>query len=166
MPTIIIKKMINDFIEKKISWNEYYLLIRKLNDLLKKDEKVNNFDQILCLARGGLVVGDALNRLTDIPLAILFTSSYRITKERNDLVIGDQIAKQNNVLGKRILLVDDLVDSGKTMEGVCKFLLANESVEYIKTGVLWKKESSCFNPDYFVSVFNKNDWLIQPFEDF
>ena len=33
------------------------------------------FDQILCLARGGLRVGDQLSRIFEVPLAILATSS-------------------------------------------------------------------------------------------
>ena len=35
------------------------------------------FDQILCLARGGMRPGDVLSRVFDKPLAIMSTSSYR-----------------------------------------------------------------------------------------
>ena len=35
------------------------------------------FDSILCLARGGLRVGDVISRIYDMPLAILAASSYR-----------------------------------------------------------------------------------------
>jgi hypoxanthine phosphoribosyltransferase len=149
--------------ERKVGWDEYYSLIKKLHKNIEAEFMEHDFDQILCLARGGLVIGDALNRLLDLPLSILFTSSYRINKKRHELFIDNQIAKQNNVMGKRILLVDDLVDSGVTLKGVSD-LLKNEGIEYVKSAVLWKKESSIISPDFFVELMGEDEWIIQPFE--
>jgi hypoxanthine phosphoribosyltransferase len=58
-----------------VSWDEYNRLVEKL--ALKVYDSGWNFDAIVCLARGGLRVGDVLSRLFDRPLGVLFTSSYR-----------------------------------------------------------------------------------------
>ena len=46
-----------------VSWDEYNRLIEKL--ALKVWESGWTFDAILCLARGGLRVGDVMSRLFD-----------------------------------------------------------------------------------------------------
>ena len=58
-----------------VGWDEYHRLIELL--ALQVHASGWKFDQILCLARGGLRVGDQLSRIYDVPLAILATSSYR-----------------------------------------------------------------------------------------
>ena len=58
-----------------VSWDEYHLLIERL--ALKVAYSGWEFDQILCLARGGMRPGDVLSRVFDKPLAIMSTSSYR-----------------------------------------------------------------------------------------
>lgn len=57
-----------------VNWDEYHRLIELL--ALKVHESGWKFDKMLCLARGGLRVGDQLSRIYDLPLAILATSSY------------------------------------------------------------------------------------------
>jgi hypothetical protein len=58
-----------------VSWDDYNRLIERL--ALKVYESGYQFDQVLCLARGGLRPGDVMSRIFDVPLAILSTSSYR-----------------------------------------------------------------------------------------
>ena len=58
-----------------VSWDEYHNLIEKL--AIKVHQSGWEFDQILCLARGGMRPGDVLSRIFDKPLAIMSTSSYR-----------------------------------------------------------------------------------------
>jgi hypoxanthine phosphoribosyltransferase len=56
-----------------VSWDEYHRLIERL--ALKVHASGWAFDQILCLARGGMRPGDVLSRVFDKPLAIMSTSS-------------------------------------------------------------------------------------------
>jgi hypothetical protein len=108
-----------------VSWDEYNRLIEKL--ALKVWESGWTFDAILCLARGGLRVGDVMSRLFDKPLGVLFTSSYRenagTTQSR--LLIADHISSAAPMPSGRWLLVDDLVDSGATLVEVIPHLRAN-----------------------------------------
>ena len=58
----------------QVSWEQYHKLIERL--ALVVHESGYAFDQIICIARGGLRVGDVLSRIYERPLAILSTHSY------------------------------------------------------------------------------------------
>ena len=58
-----------------VTQDEYDDLIEKL--ILKVADDGYEFDTILCLARGGMRVGDIFSRVHNMPLAVLATSSYR-----------------------------------------------------------------------------------------
>lgn len=153
--------------KNEINWNQYQQLIKDLALKVKTSyPAVIPYDQILCLARGGLIIGDAFNRIFKIPLAVLFTSSYKINQSRGELFIDNQIAKQTNKLGKKILVVDDLVDSGHTLTGVIQNIKNNYQPEIIHTAVIWKKKSSMFHPEFYVKETSDEEWIIQPFETF
>lgn len=149
------------------SFEQYQDLIAQLARQIHTHHKGQlPYDQILCLARGGMVVGDAFSRIFKLPLAVLFTSSYKINQERGELFIDNQIAKQNNRLGHNILLVDDLVDSGLTLQGVVDNLYTNYHPTLLDTAVIWKKEHSVFMPNFHVLNSPSDEWLVQPFENF
>src|SRR6202795_4786229 len=101
-----------------VSWNEYNLLVERL--ALQVHESGWRFNQIICIARGGLRVGDVLSRIYEQPLAILSTHSYTAGGGtiRGELVIAEHMPMTNPRLGDRVLLVDDMVDSGHTLEAV------------------------------------------------
>ena len=54
-----------------VSWDAYHRLIEKL--AIQVWQSGWEFDQILCLARGGMRPGDVLSRVFDKPLAIMPT---------------------------------------------------------------------------------------------
>jgi hypothetical protein len=114
-----------------------------------------------------LRVGDVLSRIYEVPLAILSTHSY--TAEggtvRGQLVIAEHMTMTAPRLGERVLLVDDMVDSGHTLEAVFKTLPKRFShIADIRTAVLWYKAHSVFKPDYYVDYLAENPWIDQPFE--
>lgn len=148
-----------------VDWDEYHRLIEQLCLLVHESEW--RFDSLLCLARGGLRVGDVISRIYDVPLAILAASSYRAAAgtRQGQLDIGEYITMTSDVLRGNLLLVDDLVDSGVTLARVVGHLkLRYPAVEEVKTAVIWYKACSVFKPDYFVQHLPTNPWIHQPFE--
>jgi hypoxanthine phosphoribosyltransferase len=148
-----------------VDWATYHQLIERLIVLV--DHSGLKFDQILCLARGGLRVGDVFSRVFDLPLAILATSSYRENAghTQGDLEIASFITMPQGTLKGHVLLLDDLVDSGNTLSGVSQHLFRTyPSIESVKTGVIWYKTCSSFKPDFFVEKLSSNPWIHQPFE--
>lgn len=148
-----------------VSWDEYHRLIEQLS--LAVHESGWHFDCLLCLARGGLRVGDVISRIYDVPLAILAASSYREVAGRTQgqLDIGEYITMTQDALRGRLLLVDDLVDSGITLNRVIEHLKQRyRDLEEIRTAVIWYKACSSFKPDYYVEYLPTNPWIHQPFE--
>jgi hypoxanthine phosphoribosyltransferase len=149
----------------KVTWDEYNALVERL--ALNVHESGFKFNQIICIARGGLRVGDVLSRIYEQPLAILSTHSY--TAEggtiRGELVIAEHMTMTKPRLGDRVLLVDDMVDSGHTLEAVHNELPKRfPHITALKTAVLWWKACSVFKPDYYVQHLPDSPWIHQPFE--
>lgn len=127
------------------------------------------FDKIICLARGGVRVGDVLSRIYDIPLGILATSSYREAAGtvQGQLDIAQFITITRGTLDGKVLLVDDMVDTGLTFERVRAHLLKQfPDIEELKSAVIWWKGHAKIEPDYYVEKLPKNPWIHQPFEDY
>jgi hypoxanthine phosphoribosyltransferase len=151
-----------------VSWEEYHAKIELLAAKIYQSEW--EFDQILCLARGGLRVGDILSRIYQKPLAILSASSYGggHSQERGKLAIAHNITMTTETLGNRILLVDDLVDSGVTLAGTSEWLRQHQgfTITELRSAVLWFKACSVTTPDYYVDFLADNPWIQQPFEKY
>ncbi|HCN88647.1 MAG TPA: nicotinate phosphoribosyltransferase [Oxalobacteraceae bacterium] len=150
-----------------VSWGEYHQAIEKL--ALAVHESGWKFDQVLCLARGGVRPGDILSRIFDLPLAILSTSSYReeAGTQQGELDIGKYITMTKGALGGRVLLVDDLVDSGVTLERVRQHLKQHfPAVTEVKSAVIWCKACSTVRPDFYLEYLAANPWIHQPFEEY
>jgi hypoxanthine phosphoribosyltransferase len=150
-----------------VTWTDYHRLIERLT--LQVYESGYEFDAILCLARGGLRVGDVISRIYDCPLAILAASSYREAAgtRQGQLDIGEYITMTRGRLQGKVLLVDDLVDSGVTLLRVIEHLrLRFPQITEVRTAVLWQKASSSFQPDYCVEFLRTSPWIHQPFEEY
>ena len=122
-----------------VSWDEYHMLIERL--ALKVHASGWAFDQILCLARGGMRPGDVLSRVFDKPLAIMSTSSYRAEAGtiQGRLDMAKYITLPKGELAGRVLLVDDLSDSGVTLRAVVDRLRGMPSISELRSAVIWTK---------------------------
>ena len=149
-----------------VSWDEYHLLIERL--ALKIDASGWQFDQILCLARGGMRPGDVLSRVFDKPLAIMSTSSYRADAGtiQGRLDLAKYITLPKGELAGRVLLVDDLADSGVTLQAVVERLRGYPAISELRSAVIWTKGVSSYVPDYHVELLPTSPWIHQPFEEY
>jgi uncharacterized protein len=150
-----------------VSWDEYHRLIERL--ALQIHDSGWRFDAVICLARGGLRVGDVLSRLFHKPLGVMTTSSYRANAGtmRGRLTIGEYISAAEDVTTGRVLLADDLVDSGATLERVLpEMRRRHPGITDLRTAVLWVKGQAVFKPDYHVDLLPSNPWIHQPFETY
>ncbi len=142
-----------------VNWDEYHALIEQL--ALAVFQSGYSFDTVLCLARGGLRVGDVISRVYDKPLAILAASSYRDAAGtvRGRLDIAEYITATGGDIKGRLLLVDDLVDSGTTLTRVVAHLRQRfAALAEIRTAVLWVKAGATFRPDYCVDFLADSPW--------
>ena len=135
-----------------VSYDEYHNLIERL--AVKIHESGWEFDNILCLARGGMRPGDLLSRIFDKPLAIMSTSSYRAGAGtvQGRLDVARYITTPKGEIAGRVLLVDDLLATGGTM-AAAEALLAQAQVIVVANAVLIELEG-----------LSGRDKLIAPFE--
>ena len=150
-----------------VSYDEYHNLIEKL--AIKVHQSGWQFDTILCLARGGMRPGDILSRIFDKPLAIMSTSSYRADAgtTQGALDIARFITTPKGEIAGKVLLVDDLADTGETLNAVIHQLKNNYApITELRSAVIWTKGISSFQADYSVETLPTNPWIHQPFESY
>ena len=151
-----------------VLWSEYHQKIEQLAAKIYQSHW--QFNQIICLARGGLRVGDILSRIFDLPLAILAVSSYGGAggQVQGSVSFARHLTMTTEKLGSQILLVDDLVDSGLSLKETLVWLNTHygTDIQEIRTAVIWYKASSIFAPDYYIDYLPDNPWIHQPFANY
>ena len=151
-----------------VSWEEYRELTERL--AVRIYTSGWDFDHVVCLARGGLRVGDVISRVFDRPLAILSVSSYGggDGRSRGELRVAQTLSTTDGSFGGQVLVVDDLADSGATLARSVVWLRQRygDRLLDLRTAVLWHKGGSTWVPDYCVEFLPDNPWIYQPFEEY
>ena len=106
---------------------------------------------VVGILTGCLVFMADVIRHIDLPLRVAFltASSYRgETTTPGKLLIRDELLP--DIAGRHVLLLDDILDTGKTLTRVVSHLL-DRGAETVKVGVLLRKEGRQevpFDPDF------------------
>lgn len=130
-------------------------------DRLAKKLPVEGFDWYVAITRGGLVPACLLAQITgQAKIDVVCTRSYGDGQERGELQIFDR--DYSHLRGARVLLLDDLCDSGRTMDD-CKAYLEQFECE-VHTAAVFVKSCSTFKPDYFIEVRPADKWVVFPWE--
>ena len=66
-----------------------------------------------------------------------------------------------NVVGKKVLVVDEVADTGASLKLV-KLHVLEKGASAVKMATLYFKPRSVFKPDYFVKETNR--WIVFPWE--
>jgi uncharacterized protein len=140
-----------------LSWNQYHLLAQKLAAAILNHS--GKFDEIVTIARGGLTLGHLLSDFLQLPVYSITIQSYSDIQAQGELVITQELGK--SIKGKRILLVDDVSDSGKTFVRAKDYLKTLEPEE-ITTVAIFLKPHTSYRPDYYTRQTTK--WIVFPYE--
>ena len=155
-----------------INWSTYNELCEKL--ILKIAESGYEIDLIIAIMRGGAIPADLISRVLKKDTAYLCAKSYSGEKtediQNKEIVFSREIATTIKNMHGNILLVDDLLDSSRTMKEAVKFLKnypsLKEKIKNIKTAVIWRKpKAGSFHCDYVVEDLKEDLWVVQPFEE-
>lgn len=142
----------------RLSWEEIEAACRRLAEGIK--ERRLEFDVIVGIARGGLVpariLSDMLGNGELQTMRIKFYDAVGKTTERPTI-----LSPQLKVKGKRILLVDDIADTGKSLAAAMEHLKEGEAGA-VFTVALAKKPSSSLVPDLY--TLETDAWVIFPWE--
>lgn len=128
---------------------------QNLNEFLKyTKENSIFFDTIVAISRGGLSVAHLLACAFEIKdLEFISASSYDKKRKTHSLKIKSTTLEIEN---KKVLLVDDISDSGATFLDSLEILNSYKPLD-IFTFSLFFKESSAYKPDYFSNICD--EWI-------
>ncbi len=136
---------------KYYSYEDFKIDTNKLIQELKSYEP----DAIIGIARGGLTLAHTMAEGLNIrDVHTIRTELYDDTKKRDKITIFGE-CKFDKV--KKILVLDDISDSGDTFQAVMKHLKnVNKDIEF-KSATLFYKTTSSFEPDIWIN--EADDWI-------
>lgn len=123
--------------------------------ILVNELKEHQFDTIIALARGGMILGQLIAYALDIrDIQTLKIESYDDEKKRDCVTITNTCSLKE---GAKVLIVDDIVDSGDTLKKVIEQL--NEKHLHVKlmSASIFYKKSALIEPDF--KVKEAKEWI-------
>ena len=154
-----------------ISFDEYTKTVEKLAVQIHKDYKPT---VLVGIMRGAAPIIDILSRILKLPIAYIVIQSYSgkgMEDKQGELMFAREISSLANEKDfERVLLIDDLSDTGLTLNKSIEWLKnydpIKNNIKEIKTACLWKKKSSSFEPDYCPIKLKEDPWIVQPTEHY
>ena len=139
------------------SWEHFHVLVGEI----KKQVKITP-DIIVSIGKGGSIPGVILAEHYGINNLNLGLKSY--SKQNRGTILEYQSLPLNDTLrDMRILLVDDIADSGETfVYSVNK--LRGSFCDNVQTSSVFYKPCSKYKPDYIGLEVEADTWIVQPWE--
>jgi len=141
------------------TWNRIYTM------LLSQAEKIRQSsfkpDVIVGVTRGGWVPARVLSDLLGVPdFATVRVEFYLgVAETRNEPVLIQGVSAV--VTGKKVLIVDDVADTGKSLQLAREHVLQQGATE-VKIATVYRKPWSVIKPDYYET--ETSCWVVFPWE--
>jgi len=136
---------------------KYYSYEEFARDTNKLIQKVKDFqpDAIIGIARGGLTLSHAVAEGLNIrEVQTIRTELYDEATKRSCITIHNTVTLSEI---KKVLVLDDIADSGDTLKAVMDSLVCGNLEVEFKSATLFYKHSSIFEPDIWIN--EATDWI-------
>ncbi|MCW8894681.1 phosphoribosyltransferase family protein [Sulfurimonas sp.] len=136
---------------------KYYSYENFKNDTNSLIEKVrsSDFEGIVAIARGGLTLSHVMAEGLDIrQVQSIRTELYDKTDKRDKITL---FAECDFKSAKKVLVVDDIADSGDTIKTVMKYLQNNFKDIEFSCATLFYKKTSIYEPDFWIN--EAEEWI-------
>ena len=134
----------------------YYPYSEFLQDVRKLSSQITEeFDTIVAIARGGLTLAHFLAEAKGVRSVVTINSIGYDEQKKRDKVDLAHIPDLRS--SKKVLVVDDIVDSGDTMKAVVDELRSCYPSLELRSAVLFYKKSANFKADFFVQY--ADEWI-------
>jgi xanthine phosphoribosyltransferase len=119
--------------------------------------KIKQYDPeaIVSIARGGLILGHLLSEALELRKIYSINSIHYDNMEKLNSFDISNIPNLSNF--KKVILVDDIVDSGETMVEIMKILTKRYPNCEFKIVTIYYKKDATIRPDF--SVREANSWI-------
>jgi len=137
---------------------KYYAYENFREDTKQLIKQVEDFkpQAIVAIARGGLSIAHCMAEGLDIrEVHSLRTELYDHTQKRDSISVFNKCEFFDSIT--KVLVVDDISDSGDTLDAVMKDLKEkNKTIEF-KAATLFYKKTSIYQPDFWVN--EADEWI-------
>jgi hypoxanthine phosphoribosyltransferase len=141
------------------TWNLIYEMLLNLAERIRK----NGFkpDLIVGVSRGGWPPARVLSDLLDNPnLANVKAEFYLgVAETKGEPTLTQPVSM--SVTGKKVLIVDEVADTGKSLELVKEHIIKEGACE-VKIATIYHKPWSAIVPDYYGKETRR--WIVFPWE--
>ena len=154
-----------------VEWEEYKKIVERLAIQIN-----NNYTPtvLVGIMRGAAPIIDILSRILKLPIAYIVIQSYSgkgTEDQQGQLMFAREISSlAEDKDFKKVLLIDDLSDTGltlnKSIEWLQNYPQTKDFIKEVKTACLWKKKSSTFEPDFCPVRLESDPWIVQPTEHY
>ncbi len=142
-----------------MTWND----VHRLSLMLTKKVIESGYlpDVLVGILRGGYIIARIVADILNVEeLGVVEVKFYKSIGERAERPVITQPLILD-VRDKNVLIVDDVVDSGRTLEIVSQQVRLR-GAKNVKSAALFVKPRSIINPDYYVVKTTK--WVLFPWE--
>jgi len=141
------------------SWDKIYEMLLNLAEKIRRDDF--HPDLIVGICRGGWpparVMSDLLENPKLVNISVEFYVDVAKTKDKPVLTQPLSIS----VEGKKVLILDDVADTGKTLKLVKEHLFS-KGAEEVRIATIYYKPWSIIVPDYYEKETKR--WIVFPWE--
>lgn len=115
---------------------------------------------VIAIARGGMIPAGAMTYALGIKLTDAINVEFYTGVDRTlpDPILLAPMLDTNSIMNQKLLVVDDVADSGRTLSLVMQ-LLHGFGAE-VRSAVLYAKSSTIIPPDYVWK--HTDDWIVFP----
>ena len=143
-----------------VSWDQFH---RDARALAWRLAEAGPFQAIVCITRGGLVPAAIVARELNLRLIeTVCVESYDAPGQQSEIKVlkgvADAIAKIGGGAGKDVLIVDDLVDTGKTARVV------RELIPQAHFAAVYAKPMGRPMVDTFITEVSQDTWIYFPWD--
>jgi len=139
------------------SWDELYTLLTELAKSIRTEYRP---EIIIGMARGGFIPARIISDLLDVPtIGTIGVAFYEDIGKRMKKPTITQ-ALNIEVKSKRVLVMDDIVDTGESLAIVVAEIKGR--AKEVRTAVIYRKPWARFIPDF--SVRETDAWVVFPWE--
>jgi xanthine phosphoribosyltransferase len=142
-----------------VSWDQFH---RDSRALAWRLHEAGPFDAVVCITRGGLVPAAVVARELNVHIIeTVCIASYQNYKNQGELKVLKGVAPEITSMraqGKGVLIVDDLVDTGKTARVVRNLLPAAHFA------AVYAKPMGRTLVDTFITEVSQDTWIYFPWD--
>ena len=141
------------------SWDQLYGLLLNLSEAVRKSGF--EADLMVGVSRGGWIPARIMSDLLENPNLAKVTAEFYVgvAETRQEPSITQPVSA--SVDGKKVLVVDDLADTGKSLK-IVNAHLKNQGASEVRIATIYYKPWSITVPDYYEKETRR--WIIFPWE--